>query len=132
MKLTILPTLIFTVAAQAQQVGTNANASTGDSTFKASSQLVIETVVVKDKNGKAVEGLTANDFKVTEDGTPQTIRFFEHQNMSTDATVLAPVTESVAPFDRLPRNRITVEKPGDSRYKDRRLLVLYFDMTAMP
>ena len=34
---------------------------------------------VKDKNGNPIEGLTAKDFTVTENGVPQTIRFCEHQ-----------------------------------------------------
>ena len=45
------------------------------------SQLVVETVVVKDKQGKSIHGLTAKDFAVTEDGVAQTIRFCEHQEL---------------------------------------------------
>ena len=43
--------------------------------FQSTTQLVVETVSVKDKNGKAIEGLTAKDFVVTENGQPQTISF---------------------------------------------------------
>ncbi len=39
--------------------------------FTASSQLVVEVVSVKDKNGNPVAGLTAKDFVVTENGAPQ-------------------------------------------------------------
>ena len=39
----------------------------------------VETVVVKDKQGKFIPGLTAKDFALTEDGVAQTIRFCEHQ-----------------------------------------------------
>jgi hypothetical protein len=35
--------------------------------FRSSTRLVINTVVVKDKDGKVIEGLTAKDFIVTED-----------------------------------------------------------------
>ncbi len=44
-----------------------------DFTLSMKVQLVVETVVVKDKQGNAVHGLTAKDFVVTEDGAPQTI-----------------------------------------------------------
>src|ERR1035438_1945315 len=49
-------------------------------TFHANAQLVVETVTVKDKNGKTVEGLTAKDFSITEDGVPQTISFCEYRS----------------------------------------------------
>ena len=41
-----------------------------DDTYKltVSSNLVVETVVVTDKKGNFVTGLTAKDFNVTEDG----------------------------------------------------------------
>ena len=35
-------------------------------------------------------------------------------------------------LDKLPRTQIAPETPGKIRYDDRRLLALYFDMTAMP
>src|SRR5438105_219864 len=76
---TISALFIWTLAA-AQQVGQNVPpGSAGTATFTTSSQLVVETVVVTDKKGVAVEGLTAKDFTVTEDGVPQAIRFFEYQ-----------------------------------------------------
>ena len=59
----------------AQQIGENTPAgANGGVTFTSSTQLVIETVTVKDKSGKTIDGLTANDFTVTEYRTPQTIR----------------------------------------------------------
>ena len=37
-----------------------------------------------------------------------------------------------AKVDSVTHNQIAPETPGDIRYRDRRLLALYFDMTAMP
>ncbi|MGH9647113.1 MAG: VWA domain-containing protein, partial [Bryobacteraceae bacterium] len=110
----------------------------GVATFKTSTQLVIETVGVKDKSGKPIEGLTAKDFIVTEDGMPQTISFFEYQKLPEDPsapilpTATNTATAAVAPLPKLPNSQIAPERPGDVRYRDRRLLALYFDMVNMP
>src|SRR5580693_4390182 len=125
--------LLGTLAANAQQIGQNAQRGDTPATFTAGAQLVIETVSVKDKQGNPVEGLTAKDFNVTEDGVPQTIRFFEYQKLP-DQPAPAPsaAPENIHIYDKLGRTKISVESPGATRYKDRRLLALYFDMTAMP
>src|SRR5271169_4000818 len=62
--------------------------SGGGVKFTSISQLVVENVMVKDKNGNPVEGLTAKDFTITENGVPQTIAFFEYQKLQDD--VLGP------------------------------------------
>jgi VWFA-related protein len=107
--------------------------NTGDAKFTAAAHLVIEDVTVKDKDGKVIEGLKAEDFTVTEDGKPQTISFCTFQNL--------PATPADAPATQLLRRdtevaavtstQISPEAPGDLRYKDRRLLTIYFDMSAM-
>jgi len=113
----------------------NAPAAADTVTFKTSTQLVVETVGVKDKSGKPIEGLKKEDFIVTEDGAPQSIAFFEYQKLP-DAPS-APITTNtppatVIPFPKLPKTTIAPERPGDIRYRDKRLLVLYFDLVAMP
>ena len=50
-------------------------------TFRSSTRLIVQTVTVKDKDGKPIEGLTAKDFIVTEDGEPQEIAFVEYQRL---------------------------------------------------
>ncbi len=49
--------------------------------FTAKSQLVVEAVTVTDKSGKPIEGLTAQDFVLTENGVPQQIRICEFQKL---------------------------------------------------
>ena len=49
--------------------------------FRSGAQLTVETVTVKDKAGRPIEGLTAKDFSITEDGVPQTISFVEFQRV---------------------------------------------------
>jgi VWFA-related protein len=125
--------LIFILAAGAQQIGQNTTPGANTpATFSTSSQLVVETVNVKDKSGKPIEGLKAQDFTVTEDGAQQTIRLFEFQKVPEAAVAEAPLTAVSRPLRKLPETQIAAERPGNVRYQDRRLLVLYFDMTAMP
>ncbi|MBV9083110.1 MAG: VWA domain-containing protein [Acidobacteriaceae bacterium] len=129
--------LVCAATLSAQQIGENKPAGANTpATFTAGTQLVIETVTVKDKQGNPVPGLTAKDFTVTEDGVPQTIRFFEHQQLPEGAVAseaAAPYTaENVHIYDKLTRTQIAPESPGNPKYKDRRLLALYFDMSAMP
>ena len=59
--------------------------------FGTSTAAVLVDVVVRDKKGKPVSGLTAEDFQVFEDGVPQRI-------ISCDASgLLAPMAEPVPP-----------------------------------
>lgn len=134
--LLVLTMLIAGISGSAQQIGTNETPVQSQTyTLTANSQLVIETVVVKDKKGEFVPGLTAKDFAVTEDGVPQSIRVFESQKFSEEVTPL-PVTppdeELITIYKTLDRTQIAPESAGQAKYSGHRLLVLYFDMTALP
>jgi len=122
-------------ASNAQQIGQNRPRDARESyTLSVKVQLVVETVVVKDKRGNPVKGLTSNDFTVTEDNVPQSIKFFEHQDLAGNAKPLPEskrADEDVKIYKRLARERIAPETTEHERYKDRRLLALYFDMSAM-
>ena len=55
-----------TVLATAQQIGQNKPADGSQPyTVSVKSQLVVETVVAKDKQGNFIQGLTAKDFTLT-------------------------------------------------------------------
>lgn len=118
-----------------QVVGENATSQGSVTTFSTNTQLVVENVSVNDKAGHPVAGLTAKDFSITENGVPQQIRVFEEQKLS--ETPMSTLTQAEADdhvrlYDRLTPTQIVPELLGSTRYKDRRLLALYFDMTAMP
>jgi VWFA-related protein len=121
--------------AGAQQIGQNKPAGAGDNfTLTVKVQLVVEAVVVKDKDGKPIQGLTAKDFALTEDGAPQSISFCEHQALAGHAEplpVAAPGSEDIKIYKRLTHTQIAPETVENGRYKNRRLLALYFDMSAM-
>ena len=59
----------------------------GGYTIHVNSQLVIETVIVKDKQGKPVPGLTAKDFVVSEDGKKQDVKICQFQTLDETPTV---------------------------------------------
>jgi len=136
MYLPLFIALLVGLPAAAQQIGQNAPANAKETaTLRVSTQLVVEAVVVKDKAGNPIRGLTAKDFTITENGTPQTISFCEHQELGEAANAPSAARaqpENITIYDKLSRTRIAPETPGKIRYQDRRLLALYFDMTTMP
>ncbi|MBV9506296.1 MAG: VWA domain-containing protein [Acidobacteriia bacterium] len=114
-------------------------AVTGSARFGATTQLVVEDVIVRGKDGQPVRDLKASDFVITEDGKPQKITIFEFQKLEEQGTAAAPPiaqpTRLEADKPAVPSvtgNAIAPEQPGDLRYRNRRLLVLFFDMTSMP
>ena len=108
--------------------------------FRSSTRLIVTTVSVKDKDGKPIEGLTAKDFVITEDGMPQDIAFVEYQRLATEAAPpLQANTPAAAPAAPAQPEVAAVAQPGfvppaagDAKYRDKRLLILYFDLSAMP
>src|SRR5207244_4725540 len=138
--LSILLMLTLTLVAGAQQQPQPQQAQQPQQPFtlQINTQLVVETVVVKDKDGKDIEGLTEKDFVVTEDNVPQNISVFEFQRLNDSAPLAVPVSIPAATPAPAPTaatgnaGRIAVPPAGDARYRDRRLMVLFFDATASP
>jgi VWFA-related protein len=64
-------------AALGAQQPTGVQKEGGVYTLHEGTHLVLLDVTVADKQGHPVTGLTKDDFKLTEDGQPQTIKFFE-------------------------------------------------------
>ena len=122
---------------------TGANKTPGSSgtdvvTLHETVRLVVETVTVKDKQGKSVPGLTKKDFTVTEDGVPQAISFCEYQSLPEVPDKPLPeltthqAEEDIKIYNKLSHEQIAGEAPGQVMYQDKRLMALYFDMLAMP
>jgi VWFA-related protein len=131
--------ILCVALAGAQQTGQNVKPTdSGPVTFSTTSQLVVVQVLPKDKSGKIIEGLTQKDIVVTEDGVPQEIKHFEFENIAPEPNT-TPTQQfasrelaEVPILNKLPHTTIAPETPGVTRYRDKRLLALYFDMSAMP
>jgi VWFA-related protein len=80
-----------------------------DEVVKVKSNLVNIDVIVKDKKGKYISDLKAEDFVVTENGQPQQIQFFESplSGAETRKAVEAGVVELPAPA-AAPRNYVSL------------------------
>ena len=103
-----------------------------DYVFHAESDLVLVNVTVRDKSGKFVPGLKPGDFTIFEDNKPQKIVSFDVENVD------AVPTLDVAQAKPLPEAASGETSPAataagqfDSQFKDRRLIVLFFDLSAM-
>lgn len=145
MRQTIATLIAFVMLAPAQQQEQNRplTPSTGVAKFGTSVQLVVVDVTVKDKSGKPIEDLAQKDFTITEDGKPQEIKFFKFQRLEEEIlpeptlaprppAVLAEEKPAAPAVKSLTANQIAPAKPGEVKYQDRRLMVLFFDMTSMP
>src|SRR5690242_19777216 len=79
-----------------------APATTKNFKFEASTQLVVEYLIMKDKSGNAITGLKPSDFIVTEDGKPQKVEFVEFQNLEEVAAPIAEPAEPAKPLEKRP------------------------------
>ncbi len=105
-----------------------------DYTFRSESDLVLVNVTVKDKSGKFVPGLKPDNFTILEDNKPQKIVSFDVENVD----AMPPL--KVAQANPLPEGASGQTNPVSaadtssqfaSQFKDRRLIVLFFDLSAM-
>ena len=72
----ILALLLAAGPAPAAQAPTSGQASRAERTFPAEVELVVVDVVVLDKEGRSLAGLTRDDFTLKEDGALETIDSF--------------------------------------------------------
>src|SRR5688500_13002118 len=123
------------------------SAPEGQATFRSGTTTVRVDVIVRDRTGQVVRGLTAADFIVTEDGKPQQVSSFDFEEIATErlpaltdtpevlgleqlqtaaqrstvSTVVAPTAGAPAPV----ASSAPEDLPG------RRLIVLLFDTSSM-
>ena len=102
-------------------------------TIQVESDLVLVNVTVRDKNGNLVRNLKPDDFTILEDNKPQKIVSYDVENL--DAVAVQDVAQAKSASAN-GRSANPVEVPSSSPtagdlFKDRRLIVLFFDLSAM-
>jgi VWFA-related protein len=98
-------------------------------TFHSRSELVLVNVTVRDKNGNPVRDLKREDFTVMEDNKAQQVVSFDLEN--TDAVLPTAASGlSLLKADQTPAATAT-QTTEASPLKDRRLIVLFFDLSSM-
>ena len=110
--------------------GTAAEAQQESYTLKSNADLVLVNVGVRDKGGRFVHDLKAEDFTLLEDGKQQQIASFDMENV--DALPLGEVPQNTVRSSPEPQTH--VGKPlatSDNSYRDRRLIILFFDLADM-
>ena len=114
-------------------VGT-AQSSQAGYTFKAQTELVLVNVTVRDKKGNPVRDLKPGDFTVLEDNKPQKVATFDIEN--TENTPQVPLQQAnllsvPAKKTRASANDAPTASAQESAIKDRRLIILFFDLSSM-
>jgi VWFA-related protein len=101
-----------------------------DYVFRTGSELVLVNVTVRDKNGNFVQGLKPEDFTILEDNKPQKVVSFDVENV--DAVPASDVAQAKPSPDAAPASSgPTAAADASKQFKDRRLIVLFFDLSAM-
>ena len=103
--------------------------ASNDYTFRAKTELVLVNVTVRDKNGNLVRDLKREDFTVLEDNKPQQVISFDLEN--TDAVLSTAATEAPLLRTTQPHSNDVQQAIATRPLKDRRLIVLFFDLSSM-
>jgi len=101
--------------------------------IRVTSELVLANVVVRDKKGNLVRDLKRDDFTLFEDGKKQQISTFDFENVdqletagAAEKTVTGETAAAAGPAGVLKKSEAPVMNA-----RDRRVIVLYFDFSAM-
>jgi len=100
--------------------------------FRADVNLVVVDVVVRDRDGAVIRGLTAADFEVREDDKGQQVTSFDVEEIATTPQPAAPLPQLLKPGTPAPAAAAAAATPV--RREDlsgRRLIVLLFDLSSM-
>jgi VWFA-related protein len=119
-------------AAAGFSAGSLARAQDQDATFSANVKVVDVFATVRRKNGEIVRDLTKDDFSISENGRPQTVRYFSRESD-------LPLTIGLAVDTSMSQQRVLDDERGASfGFLDRvlredkdKVFVMQFDLTVL-
>jgi VWFA-related protein len=121
--------LVFARAGWAQ----SGQAGQGDAaaTIRVESQFVLlDALVENKKTGSTVNTLTASDFQLSEDGVPQTISYFSHDQLPLSVVFLFDMTETVHAALR-PLAQAALEILGHLKPQDEVAVMIFSSRTEL-
>jgi VWFA-related protein len=100
--------------------------------FRVETELVLVNVVVRDKQGNFITGLTKDDFTLLEDGKPQRVSSFDFENLDTTplAAASGPSQQNVTEQPS-PAKPVLSRKDAEEALSNKRVIVLFFDLSSM-
>ena len=120
---------------QAFRPAVNAQEPQRKPTFRSGRDLVSVDVVVRDRQGNLVKGLTAADFEIRENGQPQEVLTFSFQEIADTATQPIATAELLAGVEEKMTESSSTAKTAapvtTQDYAGRRMMVLLFDTSSM-
>jgi VWFA-related protein len=106
-----------------------------ETVFRSGTTLLTQVVTVLDASGRPVEGITASDFHIVEEGVVQQVAFAEFQRLDQAGPLPAMTTTPALRTEELPSvtaaSFASAATARSEARRDRRLLVFYFDVPGM-
>lgn len=131
----LLTALLQLNVASQTQTTISPTSQEGQFTLKASTEVVLVNVTVRDKNDNFIKDLKPQDFTVLEDGKKQDIVSVDVENSDSVVSAESPTTELLGDLKATTNTRNSAPQKltptQESELKDRRLIILLFDLTSM-
>ena len=99
--------------------------------IRATTELVLVNVVARDKKGNLIRDLKREDFTVFEDGQKQQVSSFDFENIDELALAQRTMATATGTEAATPGAAPAVKPQAMLDARDRRLILLFFDFSAM-
>src|SRR5258708_16170033 len=99
--------------------------------IRATTELVLVNVVARDKKGNLVRDLKREDFTVLEDGQKQQVSSFDFENIDEMALAGQTAPTTTGSEAAVPGAAPSAGPQATIDARDRRLILLFFDFSAM-